>query len=66
MGLWDLWGKYRETREANEEGFRTDEAENAGVAVAARLCSLKDSALKPLSPQFVVWRWVLYSVLKRA
>ncbi|CAE7472350.1 pca1 [Symbiodinium pilosum] len=33
MDLWGLWGKYRETREANEEGFRTDEVENAGVAV---------------------------------
>ncbi|CAE7895471.1 pca1 [Symbiodinium necroappetens] len=33
MDLWSLWGKYSETREANEQGFRTDEAENEGVAV---------------------------------
>ncbi|CAE7209927.1 pca1 [Symbiodinium natans] len=33
MDLWGLWGKYNETRGANEQGFRTDEAENAGIAV---------------------------------
>ena len=43
MDLWSLSGKYSETREANEQGFRTDEAENAGVAVAPR-CSQQETS----------------------
>lgn len=33
LGLWQLWGKYKSSKGANEAGFRTDEQENVGLAV---------------------------------
>eukprot|EP00434_Breviolum_minutum_P028433 symbB.v1.2.025154.t1/scaffold2425.1/size79515/4 len=34
MDLWSLYGRYRENGGGDENGFRTDEAENQGIAVA--------------------------------
>lgn len=34
LGLWDLWGRYEESKKAGESGFATDEQENVGLAVA--------------------------------
>lgn len=33
LGLWQLWGKYKSSKGADQSGFRADEAENVGVAV---------------------------------
>lgn len=35
MDLWSLYGRYRENGGGDENGFRTDEAENQGIAVDA-------------------------------
>lgn len=33
LGLWQMWGKYRASKGANQAGFKADEEENAGLAV---------------------------------
>lgn len=33
LGLWQMWGKYKASKGANQAGFKADEEENAGLAV---------------------------------